>query len=275
MMQSMTGFGCREKEAAGIGQISVELRSLNHKFLEIALHLPAGFLFLEDRIKKEIEARIKRGRVTCVVNIAGAAPSSPEINKRLLKNYLLAIEEIREQFHIQDKPGINTLINLPGVLSVKESRLPKDRVWPQLQLLLSQALGDLIRTRQKEGQALQAYLKKGAATLEKNLVLIKARFRKVVRGKVKELASDEARCSFLKDSDINEELERLVFHIKNFARKLVQGGAVGKELDFIVQEMQREANTMGAKSCDTRISGKAVQLKSQIEKLREQIQNVE
>lgn len=275
MLQSMTGFGAKEKEITHIGQISVELRSLNYKFFESQVHMPEGFLFLEERIKKAIEAKVKRGRVTCVINIAGKPLSSASVNKSLLKNYLGAANKACKQLGIEDRISIDTLINLPGVLSVAESQIPKERIWPRLETVLKDALGELVKARLKEGRAVAAYLKRGANVLDKNLNSIKARFKLIVLARIKELASDEERTSFLKASDINEEIERLQFHIKNFSKKLQASGPIGKELDFVLQEMQREANTMGAKSCDIRISGKVVQLKSQIEKLREQIQNVE
>jgi uncharacterized protein (TIGR00255 family) len=275
MLTSMTGFGSKEADALPFGKISVELRSSNHKFLEIVLHLPEGFLSLEDRIKKEIESRVKRGRITCVININGSKSAGVFINDNLLKNYLSALKNIKKKFGIGGEINLDTLIHLPGVLSLAESTVPKERIWPGLKTILAKAVESLAKTRQKEGRALYKFLKDRAGILKSELETVKIRYKAVSQQKISKLNTPEERSSFLKDMDISEELERLEFHIKNFSQKLSLSVPVGKELDFIAQEMQREANTTGAKSCDSVISSKVIQLKSQIEKIREQVQNIE
>lgn len=275
MINSMTGFGGKSQEVSPFGKISVEMRSSNHKFLETVLHLPEGFLLLEDRIKKEIESRVKRGRITCIINISSSNAPAVYINEKLLKNYLLVLKKIGKQFSIQGQASLDTLIHLPGVLSLAESDIPKERIWPALKPLLAEALEHFVRTRQKEGRALHKYLKSKAGILKSEIALLQARFKQVLERETAKLGSPEEKTSFLKDADISEEISRIVFHLKNFEHKLSKAGPVGKELDFIAQEMQREANTIGAKSCDAFISGKVVDIKSLIEKLREQIQNIE
>jgi uncharacterized protein (TIGR00255 family) len=271
----MTGFGSKEDEVKPFGKISVELRSSNHKFLEIVFHLPEGFLSLEDKIKKAIEAKIKRGRVTCVINAIGAKASSVSLNKALLKNYISMFRNIKEQFHIRDEVSMDTLIHLPGVLSLGEAGILRQNLWPRLKTLVARTLDDLVKMRQKEGRALCGFLKKRAEALKDNLAVIKIKFQKAIKEKLEQINTEEERSSFLKDSDITEEIERLAFHIRNFRNKLSKSGPVGKELDFIAQEMQREANTLAAKTFDAAISGRVVQIKSQIEKIREQVQNIE
>lgn len=275
MIMSMTGFGSSEGEVVGFGKIRVELRSTNHKFLETVLHLPEGFLSLEERITKEVEAKTKRGRITGTVSILDGKPSSIFINKGLLRSYISTIRGIKNQFHIKDEPRIDTLIHLPGVLSLIQDAHSQIKVWPHLKILVKRALDDLVTIRRKEGEALYRYLKFRSQALKVSLDIIKRRFKKVVQDKLAKASSDEERSSLLKDIDITEEVERLAFHIGSFIHKLSKGGLVGKELDFITQEMQREANTMGAKSCDTQISGRVIQIKSQVEKIREQLQNIE
>lgn len=274
-MNSMTGFGSKEKVMPSFGKICFEIRSTNHKFLEAVFHLPPGFISLEDKLKKEIEARIKRGRIVCVMNISGGAAQDIFVNKSLLKNYVFALKNIRQQFHLEDKIQLDTLIRLPGVLSSTESRASAKQLWPGLRALVRQALDNLVNTRRKEGAALAGYLKTRAGMLEEDLRAIKLRFRKVIKEKTAKIKTDEERASFIKDADITEEIERLTFHLRSFKNKLAKSGPIGKELDFIAQEMQREANTMGAKSCDVVISSRVVQIKSQVEKLREQLQNIE
>lgn len=274
-MQSMTGFGSCELEVKPFGKMQVELRSSNHKFLETVFHLPDGLLSLEDRLKKEIESRIKRGRVACAINASGAKYAKVVINEALLKDYLVSLNSLKEEFGIDDTIGINTLIHLPGVLSLEESALPRKKAWPKIKVLVDRALDDLVSTRKKEGLAVQGSLKGWAEVLKSQVDQIISQFKKAVKEKLKSLNTDEERSSFLKDSDITEEIQRLSFHIRNFKSKLGKLGPIGKELDFIAQEMQREANTMGAKSFDVNISGKVVQIKSIVEKIREQAQNIE
>jgi len=275
MLKSMTGFGNAQAAISSIGRISVEIRSVNHKFLEIVSHLPEGFLSLEDNIKKAINSKIKRGRLTCVVNIAQPQASKVFINERLAKEYLAALRKMQRSFQLADGISLDNLINLPGILSLEQNNIKAGQLWPRLRLLLDIALEGLIRMRNKEGRVLQGHLKNRAGLLRHKLEAAQRRFKTVIAKKTAAIASEEERSSFLKDSDITEEIERLAFHIRNFIAKLSVSAAVGKELDFIAQEMQREANTIGAKSCDALISAQVIRIKSEIEKIREQVQNIE
>jgi uncharacterized protein (TIGR00255 family) len=275
MINSMTGFGSKEANIVPFGKIRVELRSTNHKFLDIVLHLPEGFLSLEDRIKKQIEAKVKRGRVICVVNIITAKNASVFINKQLLKSYVLALKEIEGEFSISSRATMDTLINLPGVLSLTGGITVDESLWPRLKTLVNQAIEELVKMRAKEGRATHSCLKGQLEILKKHLGIIRTRFKKVVSDKLISLKTSEERSSFLKDTDITEEIDRLAFHVRNFAHKFHKPGPIGKELDFVAQEMQRESNTMGAKSFDANISARVVQIKSQVEKIREQLQNIE
>jgi len=275
MINSMTGFGSREAEITSIGRISVELRCTNHKFMETVFHLPEGMLSLEDKLKKEIEAKVLRGRVFCAINIKGQEAQGIFVNRRLLKNYLHELNSLKKEFKIKDGMSLDSLIRLPGILSLKENKPAGIHIWEHLKPLLLQALAELLKTRHKEGRALAGLLSKRSELLKKDLILIKRRFALAVKSRMRSIKSEEERLAFLKSADIAEEIDRLTFHIKNFQQKIAKGGSVGKELDFITQEMQREANTLAAKSFDLLISGRAVQMKSQIEKIREQVQNIE
>jgi uncharacterized protein (TIGR00255 family) len=271
----MTGFGSQEAEVDSVGRICVELRCTNHKFMETVFHLPEGMLSLEDKLKKEIETRISRGRVFCSVNIKGKEAQGIFVNRKLLKNYLQELNSLKKEFKIKDGMSLDSLIRLPGILSLKENKPAGIHIWEHLKPLLLQALAELLKTRHKEGRALAGLLRKRSELLKKDLVLIKSRFAAAVKYRLRKIKSEEERSAFLKGADIAEEMDRLSFHIKNFQQKIAKGGSVGKELDFITQEMQREANTLAAKSFDLVISGRAVQMKSQIEKIREQVQNIE
>lgn len=275
MIKSMTGFGSKEAEIEPFGKISVELRSTNHKFLETVFHLPAGLLSLEDRVRKAIEAKIKRGRLTCVINLNTAQSSRAFINKALIRRYIGLLRDIEKEFGLNAKLDMGLLIHLPGVLSLEDNIFPKSNLWAKLKSPVGGALEDLVKTRQKEGAALEGYLKNRADMLQVELKGIKSRFNNAIKEKLSKLATEDERSSFLNNTDITEEIERLAFHIRNFKNKLGKKGPIGKELDFIAQEMQREANTLAAKSFDLIVSAKTVQMKSLIEKIREQVQNVE
>ncbi|MBN1913085.1 MAG: YicC family protein [Candidatus Omnitrophica bacterium] len=275
MIKSMTGFGSKETNILPFGKMRAELRSTNHKFLEIVLHVPEGFLSLEEKIKKAIEAKIKRGRVTCVISINGFSSPKLFIDKGLLKKYILELKSIKKQFRLSQSISLEALINLPGVMSLTKGVNPKAPLWPKLDILLNRALENLVQMRCREGLATDRYFRKQLGGLKSTLNTIKSRFKVAVRKKLACIRSDDERSSFLKDSDINEEIARLAFHLRNFAMALGKSGPIGKELDFIAQEMQREANTMGAKSFDAEVGAKVVEMRSRIEKIREQVQNIE
>lgn len=275
MIKSMTGFGSCEIEIAGYGKVSVELRSTNHKFLETILHLPDGSLSLEGKIKKIIELKIKRGRVTCGVNLSGKQTGDACINKALLKKYVKKINSIKKELKLRDNLELSTLINLPGVLTLEEKRVSPESLWPKLKIALNVAVNNLTQARTKEGSALQGYLKKQAEELKKRLSGIKGILKKSLKARLKVFATDEERAVFLKDTDTTEEIDRLDFHINNFKSKIVASGSIGKELDFIAQELQREANTLAAKTFDLAVSAQVLKIKSLIEKIREQAQNIE
>jgi uncharacterized protein (TIGR00255 family) len=271
----MTGFGSSEIETSLIGKISVELRSTNHKFLEIIMHLPEGSLSLEERVKKSIEAKLKRGRVTCAINVSGRRAGDVFVNKNLLKSYITNINSVKKEFNLSGGLSLDALIHLPGVLSLEEKKLSAETIWPKLKVALSEAVSNLAKTRIKEGKALQGYLKGQANEVADGISKIKSILKVSLKARLKMFSSDEERAAFLRDTDTTEEIDRLSFHIRNFKSKINLRGPVGKELDFIAQEMQREANTLAAKTFDVSVSSQVLKIKSQIEKIREQVQNVE
>jgi len=275
MIKSMTGFGSSEANIPGLGKAGVEMRSVNHRFLDVICHLPEGFSYLEEKIKKEIARKIGRGRITCQFSIIAGTKEKFLINKQLLKEYHHSLDSLRKQLGIKQPLALDTLIHLPGVLSIEEKKGYGNRIWSKLRPLVNAALLGLVRTRSKEGSALYLDLRERSEDLKANLEAIRKRFKKVIREKVSRISAADEQASFIKSSDITEEIVRIRFHINNFKKKIRKSGLVGKELDFIAQELSRESNTMGAKSIDAIISSSVVAMKSQIEKVREQLQNVE
>jgi len=275
MINSMTGYGSMAIDAGVLGKISVEIRSTNHKSLDITMRLPEGYMFLEDKIKKLIECRISRGRIVCFLTISPSQEREVYVNEGLLNNYLSAVKKIRNKFKIKQEISLDTIINLPGAISFSDMRQAKDKISKHILPCAKKAVDSLASSRNKEGSALQHYVGTWIEKIRKNLSLATAEFKRALSKKLEGMSTDEERSGFLNNSDINEELHRLEYHLNSLRKKLNSPGPVGKEMDFIAQEMQREANTIGAKTFDAEISGRVVQIKSDIEKIREQIQNIE
>ena len=275
MIKSMTGYGHAQINHPALGRVSLEIRSLNHRFLEIVFNLPARFNYLEDKLRKEIEKKTRRGRLLVNLNIPKPNHEKVTINKDLLKEYLHSLHNLSKELALKDKVGLEMLLRLPGVLSLAETEEFSQRAWHSLRELLKTALSRLEVSRKKGGKALYQDLKTRIEGLVERLKTIKKRAHCVIAQKASQIENIEERMGFLKNVDIAEELTLLKFHLNNFKPKLNKSQAVGKELDFIAQEIQREINTLAAKSFDVRILGGAVEMKSQIEKVREQLQNVE
>jgi uncharacterized protein (TIGR00255 family) len=274
MIKSMTGFGTATANVKPWGRMTMEVRSINHRFLDIVFHLPGGLACVEDDLKREIEKRLVRGRVTCAVNLNGGVTQKVSVNKPLLRQYYLELKKAMDELRMRDEISINTLMHLPGVWSVEDIKARKESL-PGIKALLKKTLDELTRGRVREGGQIYSDLMARCRMIQETLVQIQVRYKKVIEQKASELESPDEQNGFLKSSDITEELVRLTFHLKSAIAKLNGSQPVGKELDFVAQEMQREINTVGAKSVDAAVSGKVVQIKSEIEKIREQLQNVE
>ena len=274
MIMSMTGFARARGVLSPQGRVSLEIRSVNHRFLDIVLHLPEGLLHLEHKLKHEISKKIKRGHIICRLEMNSLQVKKPVLNKHLVKEYYLSLRQISKEFNLKRDISINTLAQLPGIWTI-QSQSSLSLGWGRIRPLVKEALDRLIQRRREEGRVLYQDLAARKHRLGAILKAVKARFPKIIKQKLALHNSEEEKNSFLKSSDINEEIVRLSFHLTNFTRCLNNNKAVGKELDFILQEMQREANTIGAKSIDALISNRVVGMKSEIEKMREQVQNVE
>ena len=274
MIKSMTGFSRARRFISPCGRVNLEIRSVNHRFLDIILHLPEGFLHLEQKIKDEIAKKLRRGHIICRLEVRVYEFKRLTLNKRLIKEYYFSLKKMCQELKVPQDIDLNTLISLPGVCSI-QFQPPLSLSWSKVKPLVKQVLDKLVQRRQQEGRALYRDLKMRIEKLEGILKKIKLRFKKAIKQRIGLYNNDVEKNSFLRSSDINEEIVRLSFHLKNFARCLHSKKAVGKELDFILQEMQREANTIGAKSIDTFIASRIVRIKSEIEKMREQVQNVE
>jgi len=292
MILSMTGYGTGSAQKDNT-VVSVEIKTVNHRFLDFHVRLPREYQYLEGEIQQLIRGALDRGRVDVSVTIQNAASSAFEINSSLLKGYVEAAGRLREEFQFQDSLDLKTVLSLPGILQVKEAAPdePADTISALVSSSVKDALDGVLRMRCQEGDALKTDMRQNLARVEENagriqewsVDLAAAQLQKL-RARLSQLLSqaemDPQRlaqeAALIADkSDISEEIARLKSHIEQYRLLMDAKEKAGKKLDFLLQELQREANTILSKSGDLEISRCAIAIKTDIEKLREQVQNVE
>jgi len=272
MIKGMTGFGQAQREVLG-GRFSLEIKSLNHKFLDTVFHLPQGFGMFEERIKKQIKKKLKRGRIVVSMNFNVPPRQNVILNKSLAKDYFNRLKALKKQLGLKEPIKLNDVISLSGIVEVQHSQISSD-AWPKITSAVAEALDNLVEMRHTEGMSIHNDIYSKLYQLQEALVIIPRRAKIIISQKRKALSAEELPL-FLKSTDINEEITRLKYHINNFRSKVKKQSVSGKELDFISQELQREINTVGAKLPDTQITSSVIKMKDLIEKIREQLQNVE
>lgn len=293
MIKSMTGYGgC--KRIINEREYSVDIRSVNHRYLEINLKMPKEFIKFENEIKNVVSQYICRGKVDIYINLKSFSEKDYRIipNIGIMKQYLEAINRVRENFsEIQDDFSLSTFIKLPDALVIETEELDVGTVKSELLDCIEEALQNLDKMRKTEGENLKKdillrleNIKALVSRIEEYSKDLVENYREKLYKRVSEYfdlkSIDENRLMleitlFADKSDITEELVRLKSHISQFTECLEAGGSIGKKLDFIVQEMNRETNTIGAKSTIFEISQCVVGLKDELEKIREQVQNIE
>ncbi len=293
MIRSMTGFGRAEVAAAAFA-VSVEARSLNHRHLDISLRLPRAFAGLESEARRLIQEHVQRGRLDVSVSAKPlAGPASPlTLDAAVARQYLDQVRALGEAVGLAARPTLEWLLERPGVVTSGEPEpLPAETAWPVLADALTRALGDLVGRRETEGEALgkelsalhdalAAEVERMARRAPAALAQRTTRGRERIRTLLGELPLDEGRLAmevavWADKTDVSEELARLNAHLRQFRALLEDGGPVGKALDFLIQEMNREVNTTASKANDLELSQLALASKGHLEKIREQIQNVE
>lgn len=291
MIKSMTGFGQGSAEGDDF-RVRAEIRSVNNRAFDVHTRLPQELTSLEVTLKKQVQAAVKRGRVDVSVSVEQLKPATFEINRPLVSGYLAALFDLKKGFGLEGDPSLELIAKLPGALQVsQDSGSLDEKLVSGTIAALSQALVSLTEMRVVEGQELAAELTSRLDTIETQMPAIEneaARLPAVYRDKLmkrlQEVVAgglvDEARIAqeavMLADrSDISEEIARLKSHISQMRDLLRSTHEAGKRLDFILQEMNREANTILSKSNDLAISDAAIVIKTEVEKLREQAQNVE
>jgi uncharacterized protein (TIGR00255 family) len=291
-MNSMTGYGGGECSQDGF-KIAVELSSVNRKQSEISISLPRELEVLEAQIRDEINRRVARGRVTSRVTIhATEGREAVQVNRALAKAYATELRKLAKELQLTGELSLDLLVRAPGVLESDAQVGDAVAFWPAVHKALQQALATLLKMRSREGANLRkdlceriAALRKSVARVRKEAPLVQKRYREQLLERIRnagleELKIDEERLLkevvyFADRSDISEELTRLQSHFQQFDDCLKSDEPVGRTLDFLAQEMNREINTIGSKANDSAISREVVALKAELEKFREQAQNVE
>jgi uncharacterized protein (TIGR00255 family) len=287
----MTGFGQGEATSA-TSSVTVEIRSVNHRFLDLAFKLPRVIQNREADIKDIVRAKLARGRVTISINVESPmAGRAITINEQVLETYLAQLRAFAKKHSLDERLSMDTLMQLPEVVTAKELEPAEDEVWPLVEKSLNAALDSCTKMRVEEGKALEKDLVQRMQIIDRTVSAIEKLSPEVaknqveaLRKRVAQLAGDvqvsedriAAEIVMLADkTDFTEEITRLRSHESQFNGALKDGGEVSKKLTYILQEMHREASTIGAKASGSEVIQHVVVLKEETEKLREQVQNLE
>jgi uncharacterized protein (TIGR00255 family) len=288
MIYSMTGYAALSQELPQ-GTLNLELKTVNHRYLDIQFRIMDELRGLEPALRELIGARLARGKVDCRLGFSAAvtAESLAHIHSGLLKQLLVLDKTVREHAPQAAPLSVAEILRWPGVIATEE--LSKDALKESVLALVTRALDDLAATRSREGVKLKDIILDRAAQIETLVARIKPKSALIVanlqeklrqRLKEAEVASEDERVRqeivlFAQKIDVDEELARLLTHLSEVKRVLGKGGGAGKRLDFLMQELNREANTLGSKSVDAEMSQASMEMKVLIDQMREQIQNIE
>ena len=292
-MKSMTGYG-KGTVAGDDFSVSVDLKTVNNRFLDIHLRAGSELAALEPVIKKRISQRLSRGRVDITISVERTVQLAYELNRPLIAGYLNALKQLQQDFNIGGELDINLLARIPGALQPARNGID-EKMTSALHAALDQALNELEKMREQEGETLKLELRDRVQKIESLVPTIEAAadglaesYRQRLQKRIGELLNrggqivelDPARLAqevaYLADrSDVSEEMVRLRSHLTQFQEALDAPGEAGKMLDFLLQELNREANTTLSKSTDLTIKEAGLAIKAEVEKLREQVQNVE
>ena len=294
MVKSMTGYGRGEQSFDGL-QLTVELRAVNNRYLDCTVKMPRAYIFAEDAMKAKVQSAVARGKVDVFVTMVNTGGDAivVTVNEALAKSYIDALEQLRRLGNgiVKKKYYVTDLARFSDVLTVEKQAENLDKVKEQLLAVLDGAIADFNSMRTKEGERLCADILSRADTIEALLTKVEERssqtvadYRARLEGKMREVLQntqiDENRlltevAIFADKVAVDEETVRLHSHLGQLRELLSIGGAVGRKLDFLIQEFNREANTIGSKCNDLEIARHVVDIKAEIEKIREQVQNLE
>lgn len=292
MIHSMTGYGRAVQTVSG-REISVELRSVNNRYLDCTVKLPRLFSFAEDAVKQHIKDSVTRGKVDVYisVNSTQTADTVISLNRPALEGYLAAMRQIADEYGVTDDISVTALTRFPDVLTVEKQEADEQQLKQDLLTVADSALEAFNRMREIEGAALERDLRSRAQTIldlvskvEQRSPITVSEYRARLRARMTEVLEsttiDESRilteaAIFADKIAVDEETVRLRSHLSQLETMLTNGGAIGRKLDFLMQEMNREANTIGSKCNDLEQTRTVVEIKAELEKIREQMQNIE
>ena len=292
MVKSMTGYGRGEANCNG-RPITVELRSVNNRYLDCTVKLPRIYVFAEDAVKRRIQSRISRGKVDVYITIGPSANGDVTIsvNKPVAEGYLAALQDLRDTYGLRDDISVSLLSRFQDVFLVEKTQEDLEALSADICSVLDLALDDFDAMRAREGEKLCQDVRSRAATIEGLVSKVEERspgivadYRARLLSRMNEVLQntqiDEGRvlteaAIYADKVAVDEETVRLRSHLSQLEHMLGQGGAIGRKLDFLIQEFNREANTIGSKCSDIETAGYVVDIKAEIEKIREQIQNIE
>ncbi len=292
LIKSMTGYG-RAVETVNGREFTVELRSVNNRYLDCSVRLPRLLSFAEDAVKQAVKASVSRGKVDVFISLRSEAQEDVTVtlNSAALQGYLSAMRQMVTEFGVRDDISVSTLSRLPDMFSVEKQEVDEEQLSKDLMQVVAKALEGYDAMRCAEGQALDRDLRSRGQTILDFVAQVEAGnaqtvtdYRTRLENKLREVlentAIDESRilteaAIFADKVAVDEETVRLRSHLEQMNAMLDGGGAIGRKLDFLLQEMNREANTIGSKCTDVRLARIVVDIKAELEKIREQTQNIE
>ena len=288
----MTGYG-RAVETVNGREFTVELRSVNNRYLDCSVRLPRMLSFAEDAVKQAVKGSISRGKVDVFITVRSEAGDEVQVtlNKAVLQSYLTAMHQMVDEFGVKDDISVSAVSRLPEVFVIEKPQVDEEQLMADLMSVVNKALEGYDAMRKAEGEALDRDLRSRGQTILAYVSQVEAGngktvsdYRARLEAKIKEVlantAIDESRilteaAIFADKVAVDEETVRLRSHLKQMNSMLTTGGAVGRKLDFLLQEMNREANTIGSKCTDVNLARIVVDIKAELEKIREQTQNIE
>lgn len=292
MIKSMTGYGKSEQTIDSLN-VTVEIKSVNHRYFEFSARVPREYGFLEEKLKKYCNSLITRGKVECYVSVEDLEEREMEVNvnETLAAGYVKALKELSERFGLKDDISAVTLSRYPDVITLHKASEDEERIWNAVKTVAETAVSKFIEMRETEGSKLRGDILSRADYIIECVEFIEGRSPETVREyneklkqRMKELLGDAAvdeqrllnEAAICADKiAVDEETVRLRSHISQLREFMNSSEAIGRKLDFLVQEINREANTIGSKAQDVDIAKKVIAIKAEVEKIREQVQNIE
>lgn len=292
MIKSMTGYGKSEQTIDSLN-VTVEIKSVNHRYFEFSARVPREYGFLEEKLKKYCNSLITRGKVECYVSVEDLEEREMEVNvnETLAAGYVKALKELSERFGLKDDISAVTLSRYPDVITLHKASEDEERIWNAVKAVAETAVSKFIEMRETEGSKLRGDILSRADYIIECVEFIEGRspetvieYNEKLKQRMKELLGDAAvdeqrllneAAIYADKIAVDEETVRLRSHISQLREFMNSSEAIGRKLDFLVQEINREANTIGSKAQDVDIAKKVIAIKAEVEKIREQVQNIE